>query len=454
MFDGVFNHISSKSYWFQEFLNGNPEYADFFIHFSEKRKISQKKIGMLMRPRTTDVLTPYYTYHGKNMVWTTFSPDQVDLKFQNPRVLLRITELMLYYVRRGADLLRLDAVTYLWSELGTVGAHLWQTHTIIRLFREILDEVAPHVALITETNVPHKDNISYFGNGSDQAQMVYNFALPPLVLHTIQTGNAKKLTDWARTLENPSRTATFFNFLDSHDGIGLLGARGILSDEEIQDMVNRVLEYGGLISYRIDEMGNESPYELNITSYSAMNREDSDEPVELQVQRYLAARSIPLVIIGVPGVYLHGLLGSANDIDAVKNGREKRSINRHIISRKELIKTLEDENTTTYMVSFNLSRLINKRIQEKAFHPHADQKVLELSNNIFSVLRTSLDGRDHIIAITNVMNRKQAITINTEKLGIKTKVWFDLLSKMEFPCRDCEITLHLGPYQICWLKAQ
>ncbi len=452
MFDGVFNHISARSFWFQEFLNGNKEYADFFTVYSEKHKVSKARLSKLMRPRTSSVLTKFHTYHGKKYVWTTFSPDQVDLKFQNPKVLLKMTEILLYYVRRGADLIRLDAVTYLWDEPGTTGAHLWQTHAIIKLFRKILDEVAPHVALITETNVPHDDNISYFGSGYDEAQMVYNFALPPLVLHTMHTGSVERISAWLDTLKNPTPAATFFNFLDSHDGIGLLGARGILTDDEIRAMADRVTEHGGLISYRTEPDGTESPYELNITSYSAMNREGSGEDIDLQVRRYLAARSIPLVIIGVPGVYLHGLLGSKNDIEAIRKGHEKRSINRTIIMSRDLEKALTDESTTARKVSFGLSRLIHKRICEKAFHPMAPQTVLFLSDGVFSVLRTSIDGKENIVALTNVTDTSQSVTIDTGTLGCSVKKWKDIVGKREFREECAAISLKLRPFQVCWLK--
>jgi len=196
MFDGVFNHISSKSKWFQEFLNGNPDFKHFFIVLSTKEMISEDHLKLIIRPRTSPLFTEFQTIEGPKLVWTTFSSDQVDLNFHNPKVLLKMIDIFLTYVRRGADLVRLDAVTYLWEELGTDCIHLKQTHAIIKLFRVILDTVAPYVALITETNVPHEQNIQYFGNGYDEAQMVYNFALPPLVYHAFINNNTAYLTKW------------------------------------------------------------------------------------------------------------------------------------------------------------------------------------------------------------------------------------------------------------------
>ena len=239
MFDGVFNHVSSKSRWFREFVNGNPFYRDFFIWFNSPEELTSEQRAKIFRPRTSDILTRYVTLHGPRHVWTTFSEDQVDLNYKCADVLIRVMDILLMYVRQGADIIRLDAVTYLWSELGTSCAHLEQTHEIIKLMRDVLDEVAPQVALITETNVPHHENISYFGDGADEAQMVYNFALPPLVLHTFYREDATSLSRWAKSLTLTSPRVTFFNFLDSHDGIGLMGVKGVLEQADIDFIIEK-----------------------------------------------------------------------------------------------------------------------------------------------------------------------------------------------------------------------
>jgi len=453
MFDGVFNHISSKSFWFQEFLNGNPDFDDFFTAFPADQDIPGEKLSKLFRPRTSNVLTPFHGYHGKKMVWTTFSPDQVDLKFQNPKVLLKMLEIMLYYVRRGADFLRLDAVTYLWDELGSTGAHLSQTHTIIKLFREVLDVVAPHVTIVTETNVPHEENITYFGNGYNEAQVVYNFALPPLVLYTFYMSDATILGKWLKTLKNPSEVTTFLNFLDSHDGIGVMGARGILQDDDISWMAEKVKEHGGLISYRTNPDGSLSPYELNITFYSAINNEDDDEPDDIKIRRYLAARSIPLVISGMPGVYLHGLLGSKNDIESAREKHDNRSINRNILSKDELLRLLDDENSITHCISYTLSRMIYKRVREKAFHPQAPQRVLDIDNRLFSISRISTDGKDVILAITNVTGNSVDCTIDLALHELDFTTGYDILSKKHYEPHHNTFTFTMEPYQVMWLKA-
>ena len=452
MFDGVFNHVSSQSPWFQGFLNDDPEFRDFFTSFSRQEAIDEGHLRQILRPRTSDLLTEYETLRGPRRVWTTFSADQVDLRFQNPKVLTNIVDILLLYVRKGADLIRLDAVTYLWDEFGASGAHLRQTHLIIQMLRHILNAVAPHVALVTETNVPHADNISYFGDGRNEAQMVYNFALPPLILHTFQTESTTRLASWAATLTHVSPSATYFNFLDSHDGIGIMGARGILTDTEIDAMCTGVVEHGGHVSYKSNSDGSSSPYEMNITSYSALSRDDTGEEEGLQVKRYLAARSIPLVLMGVPGVYLHGLLGSRNDVEAIQAGDEKRSINRKNLDKAELVHHLENASSVTAQIVRGFIRMIRLRSQETAFHPNAEQSVHDVSPSLFVVGRGRAEAGNYILAITNVTGSPCALQLTARQLGHVASHWIELLSGEQHEAPGGNLDLVVPPYGVWWLR--
>ncbi|MHC4453989.1 MAG: alpha-amylase family glycosyl hydrolase, partial [Planctomycetota bacterium] len=292
MFDGVINHVSSKSRWFQRFLEGTPHYKDFFISYNSYDDLTPEERSLIFRPRTSDILTKFHTVYGEKYVCSTFSSDQIDLNYKNPQVLIRVIEILLLYVRKGADIIRLDAITFLWANPGTSCANLEQTHMVVKVFRDILELVAPHVALISETNIPHHENILYFGNGYDEAHMVYNFALPPLVLHTFYTKNTTVLSDWAVSLKPASEATAFFNFLDSHDGIGLMAVKDILSNDEIKFIIQRAREHGGLISYKVDKDGKEVPYEINITWFSALNREDDTGHIDRQVKKFIASRAI------------------------------------------------------------------------------------------------------------------------------------------------------------------
>lgn len=422
MFDGVINHISSQSGWFQNFLHDDLRYRNYFITIEGEPDLSQ-----VVRPRTLPLLTSYQTPSGEKKVWTTFSADQIDLNFKNPDVLLEILDTLLFYAERGATFIRLDAIAYLWKEIGTTCIHLPQTHAVIQFLRAALNEAAPHVQLITETNVPHSDNISYFGDGTNEAQLVYNFALPPLTLHAFHTGDARVLSDWAKTLTLPSDKTTFFNFLASHDGIGLNPARGILSNADIDSLVNKVIEHSGLISYKQDADGTQSPYELNINYFDALSSPSGNEPIELQVQRFIAAQAIMLSIIGVPGIYFHSLFGSRGWLEGVKQTGRNRTINRQKLQFDELQLQLADENSLRHKVFAKYSELLKTRSSSSAFDPHGTQIIHNLHPAVFAVERISTDGKERIFCLHNVSQKSVSFSVN-EKL------------------------IKLEPYQVLWLK--
>ena len=285
MFDAVINHISRSSRWFQGYLRGEAPYTDYFITCDPKADYHT-----VTRPRALPLLTEVQTESGPKHVWTTFSEDQIDLNFQCPELLAEIVDLLLMYADRGARYIRLDAIGFMWKELGTSCMHLPQTHQIIKLFKDILHVYAPKVRIITETNVPHQDNISYFGDDGDEADLVYQFPLPPLVMFSLLTANAKVLSEWMRTLELPSEKVTYFNFLSSHDGIGVRPVEGLLKKEELQILVDATLRNGGEVSYKDNGDGTKSPYELNINYQDALA--GPDRPDRERIGKFLAAETI------------------------------------------------------------------------------------------------------------------------------------------------------------------
>ena len=451
MFDGVINHVSSKSRWFQEFLNENPDYKDFFITFNSPEELTPEQRKIIFRPRTNDILTEYTGINGPVYVWTTFSPDQIDLNYKNFRVLLRVIKILLLYVQRGANIIRLDAVTYLWREPGTRCIHLRQTHEIVKLFRDVLDIVAPYVALITETNVPHEENISYFGNGSDEAQMVYNFALPPLVLYTFYKEDVTVLNEWAKTLEPPSKSTTFFNFLDSHDGIGLMAVKNILPEDEIDLIVEIATERGGLVSYKTGKDGQEEPYEINITWFSALNQVESDEDPVLQVKRFVASRLIALVLKGVPGIYLHSLIGTQNDILAVRATRSNREINRTVLDHEAIEAAMKDPSSRISLINRELGRFISLRSNQRPFHPNGAQHILNLSPEVFSVLRTSPEKDRHLLSLINITAHPVSLSIPLSEIQTGATRWYDIVREKELKTQGDILSIDILPYEAFWL---
>lgn len=448
MFDGVFNHLSAQGEWFLRFLAGDPRYADFFVTVQGQPDLSQ-----VIRPRALPLLTEFPSARGTQKVWTTFSADQADLNFKNPEVLLSVLEALLFYVSRGARFIRLDAIAFLWKEIGTTCLHLPQTHTVIQLMRAVLDEAAPEVLLITETNVPHSDNISYFGDGVNEAQLVYNFALPPLLLHTFQTGNAEKLTLWARSLAPPSPCATFFNFLASHDGIGLNPARGILDKEEIDSMVERTLKRGGFISYKLMADGSRLPYEMNINYLDALSDPSSNEPLELAARKFLTAHAILLSLQGVPGVYFHSMFGSRGDRAGAESSGIPRRVNREKLELVRLEAELGAPGSLRDFIWRGMRQLLLIRRATSAFHPLSAQRVLISDERLFAFMRMAPENNDNVLCLHNISSQPVSVTGLLSELT-PPKSCVDLLTGCRYVQNGSDVSLTaLDGFQTMWLQS-
>lgn len=441
MFDAVFNHISAQSSWFQAFLRSDPTYLRYFITADPETDLS-----LVTRPRTLPLLTPFDTNTGRKYVWTTFSEDQVDLDFSNPDVLLDVLTVLMFYIEQGAQLIRLDAIAFMWKRIGTTSIHLPETHLIIQLMRDLLDIVAPDTLLVTETNVPHQENISYFGDGQNEAQMVYQFPLPPLIMHTLHTGDATRLTTWAQTVERVSDRTTYFNFTASHDGIGMRPVTGILSDGEIAALVERTQAHGGFVSYKNNADGTQSPYELNITYFDAITHPDvtAADP-QTAIHRFIVSQAVMLSFVGVPGVYMHSLFGSRNDLAGVETTGRYRTINREKLNADVLLAELADPSALSAQVFARYQRLLKVRTAEPAFHPLGGQTVLDLDPQVFAVERTSPNGSARVLALHNISGA--SVTLSLPVSGS----WVSLFDDAPV---DVSASLTLSPYQVLWLKAE
>jgi glucosylglycerate phosphorylase len=439
MFDFVLNHVSVESKWFQAFLRDEPPYDQFFITADPGTDLSK-----VVRPRTSPLLTRFDSTGGPRWVWTTFSADQVDLNYRSPELLLRMVEVMLSYVERGAGLLRMDAVAYLWKEVGTSCVHLPQTHGVVKLLRQVLDDVAPHVAIVTETNVPHRDNVTYFGDGYDEAQLVYQFPLAPLVLDALARGDAGHLVKWAAEVVPPSDRTSFLNFLASHDGIGVVPARGLLSDEEVGELVARVRAHGGEASYGSNSDGSESVYELNATFFDALSDPgDRTETCQTKLDRYLCSQAVMLALAGVPGVYIHSLFGSHNDRQGFARSGWRRDLNHERLTLAGLEARLADASTETAQLFAGYSRLLEVRRHQPAFHPNAPQRVIPAGPGVFGLERGPWEGQT-ILALHNLTGTVQTVPQTSAAGSV------DLISGRRLPPGD---SLKLGPYQVLWLQS-
>jgi glycosidase len=443
MFDLVLNHCSAKSPWFKEYVSGIEPGRNYIMEVDEKADLSA-----VVRPRSTPLLTTFQTRGGERNVWTTFGADQVDLDWTSPDLLFEFFDVIMFYVSMGCRILRLDAVAFLWKKIGTSCLHLPETHEVVKLIRNLLEVVAPEVLILTETNVPHEENISYFGKG-DEAHAVYQFTLPPLLLHGLLRGTAKHLSSWASQLSSPPRGCHFLNFTASHDGIGVRPLEGILPKREILDLAEEVEKKGGFVSMRKLEDGSESPYELNSTYYSALS-DPTDET--LGEARFLCSQSVALAMRGIPAVYFHSICATSNDLKGVKKTGRNRTINRKKWECEELEKLLEEKEGQALRIFEWYARILRRRAACPAFHPDAPQEILDFGPSIFALERASLDGIQVVLCLFNFQGKDTKVP-DSERLQAlfpngKAR---DLISGGEVVFQEGEFALR--PYQALWLSS-
>ncbi len=441
MSDLVLNHVSSQSVWFNAFLQGRAPYDRFFFTADPDDDLSA-----VVRPRTTPLLREVETAQGKKHVWCTFSHDQVDLDFTNPDVLLEMLRVIRLHLDMGVRTIRLDAVAFLWKEIGSPCIHLPETHAVVKLLRLLADFSTESVVILTETNVPKAENLSYFGQ-RDEAHVVYNFPLPPLVLHAVLSGSATHLLKWQRAMPPAPLGCAYLNFTASHDGIGMRPVEGLLPGAEIDRMIETVKSGGGRASMRALPGGGVAVYELNTSYFDAMGRTFKGED-DRKIDRFLCSQTIVMSLDGIPAFYIHSLLATPNDLDAVERRGMNRAINRHRWDYPELRARLDDPDSDQARVLGRLSQRLKLRARQPAFHPNATQFTLSLDERVFGVWRQSLDRRQSIFALHNVSD--EVVEIPTSQLNlIEDEVWGDLISGA--PVRPGEGAITLAPYQCAWI---
>lgn len=441
MADLVINHGSSTGTWFKNFLKGEGEGHDYFYTTGIDAPISQ-----VVRPRTSPLLRPTETSKGTEYVWCTFSHEQVDFDFTNINVLKEFVKILRFYLDNGIRIFRLDAVAFLWKKLGTNCLNLPETHEVVRLMRTLLEHAETDTVIITETNIPNRENLSYFGNGNE-AHGIYNFSLPPLLVNTLITGNCHYLKSWLMSMPPAQNGTMYFNFIASHDGIGLRPAEGLLTESEVSSLITTMKKFGGEISWRTGDNGVRKPYEVNIALFDALQGNINGKD-EWGIQRFICAHAIMLALEGIPAIYIHSLLATGNDYDKREQTQQNRSINRHQWDYDALKAKLNDPDSQHAIVYKQLTELIQTRKQQKAFHPNATQFTLHLTDKLFGFWRQSIDRRQSIFCVYNISNETQPLLLSDLNL-IVTDNWRDLISGIEF--NETNDFISLDPYQILWI---
>ena len=443
MGDLVINHGSRKSEWFQQFLEDKSPGNRFFFTIDDGFDTAQ-----VVRPRDHTLIQKITTKGGEQSIWCTFSEDQVDYDFKNPDVLMYFINTVLDFIDRGVSIIRLDAVGFLWKESGSSCLNLDQTHAIIKLIRLICEQYSSHTVIVTETNLPNQENLSYFGNGNE-AHWIYNFPLPPLILHTLLQGNSDVLRRWSMSMPPALHGTAYLNFLSSHDGFGLRPIEGILSDEEKQSLITRLEKNGSLFTWRSSDDDTKKIYEANVTLFSALKMTDDDEAGQHAIDRFIAAHAIMMSLEGIPAVYINSLIGCENDLRAVEETGIKRRINREKFEKQVIDELLEDNGSQQAIVMRTIKQILSIRSKQPAFHPNATQFTLQLGQSLFGVWRQSIDREQSIFAITNVTSN--SIDLNIQDLNlIDIETWYDIQDGSSIS--ETSELINFKPYQSVWIS--
>ncbi|MCG8553258.1 MAG: sugar phosphorylase, partial [Desulfobacterales bacterium] len=444
MADLVVNHTSSRSRWFENFKKGIHPGKDYYVTVDPQSDLSR-----VIRPRTSPLLREVSTPEGPRHVWCTFGHDQVDLNFKNPDVLMEFLAIIRHYLDNGVEVFRLDAVAFLWKEVCTTCLHLGQTHKIVKLMRTLIQAHNPRAIIITETNVPARENLSYFGIG-DEAQVIYNFPLPPFLLNTMATGNSKGITDWLKAMPDTMENTTCLNFIASHDGIGLRPVEDYFSRQEMTQLIELMKAFGGKISTRALNDHKDNPYEINISLWDAMKGTIHCREDNLQMERFICAHTIMLGLKGIPAIYIHSLLGTENDYERRENLQSNRAVNRHTWDYPDLCEKLADPGGHHHQVFCTLCALMDKRKQQPAFHPDAGQTTFNINRKTVAFQRRpdETDNAPALLCIHNITDQAVAIP-PTELPGQWCRKGADLISGKIV---QLDTGLDLAPYQSMWIK--
>ena len=439
MADVVINHGSSESLWFKNFIKGKGKGSDYFLNFDEPFDTSK-----VVRPRTSDLLNPVETTDGTKYIWCTFSKDQVDYNFSNPVVLFEFVQIIIFYLSKGITVFRFDAVAFIWKKIGTSCINLEKTHEIVRLFRTLLTYLSPKAILVTETNTPARENVSYFGN-ANEAHWIYNFSLPPILIYSILAGDSSYLEKLTMSMPPSQLGTSYLNFIASHDGIGLRPAETFLTKDEVSRFINLMEQNGGRVSYRSNNTDTPEPYEINITLFDAM-KETFNKEVNLYLERFICIHAIMLSLEGVPAFYIHSLFGTRNDYALYKQTNQNRSLNRGKIKISEI--DLSNESEPQSYIFLQLKKLMLIRKKQPAFHPNAVQFTLHLGSNLYGIWRQSLDKKQSIFCISNLTD--EAVNLSLLDLNlIGFDHWRDIITEIKID--DITSELELRPYQTMWL---
>ena len=401
MFDFMINHISRESKFFQDFKKNheNSLYKDMFIRVHEffpPGRPTQEDIDLIYKRKDK---APFQTVHFEDgtteEVWNTFGEEQIDLDVNKAIVKEFIRETIKDMASHGCSLIRLDAFAYAVKKLDTndffVEPEIW----------DLLDEVRAEAAKYQVELLPEiHEHYSIQMKIADHDYFVYDFALPMVVLYSLYSGKSNRLANWLKM--SPMKQ---FTTLDTHDGIGVVDARDLLTDEELDYTSEQLYKVGANVKkvYSSEKYNNLDIYQINSTYYSALGNDDAS---------YLLSRILQCFAPGIPQIYYVGLLAGENDIELLEATKEGRNINRHYYTLEEIEKEVERP------VVKQLLSLLRFRNTSKAFGLEGEIEISTPDESTIEIVRSSADQQSKARLVANLETKEFTIEENGVKIQL------------------------------------
>ncbi len=403
MFDFMINHISRESKFFQDFKKNHEQspYKEMFIRIHEffpENRPTQEDIDLIYKRKDK---APFQTVEFADgtteEVWNTFGEEQIDLDVTKEVVKEFIRETIKDMANHGCSLIRLDAFAYAIKKLDTndffVEPDIW----------ELLDEVRQEAAKYDVELLPEiHEHYSIQMKIANHDYYIYDFALPMVTLYSLYSGKSERLANWLKM--SPMKQ---FTTLDTHDGIGVVDARDLLTDEELDYTSEELYKVGANVKkvYSSANYNNLDIYQINSTYYSALGDND---------RSYLLARAIQVFAPGIPQIYYVGLLAGKNDIELLEATKEGRNINRHYYDLAEI------EEEVQRPVTQQLFALLKFRNESAAFDLDGTIEVATPSESEIVITRKNKNGSDSATLTAN-LDTKEFI-IESKDIKIFTSV--------------------------------
>ena len=449
--DFIFNHTANDHTWVKECLAGNKEYQDFYLIYPDRTipDLFEKNVREIFPEEHSGAFSQL---DDGRWVWTTFHSYQWDLNYANPNVFLAMACEMLFIANQGAEILRMDAVAFLWKELGTPCENLPEVHTLIQAFNTVARIAAPSLLFKSEAIVHPDDVIKYIS--ASECQISYNPLQMALLWSTLATREVNLLNQALSERNIIDADCSWVNYVRSHDDIGWTfsdedAAKFYIDGQMHRDFLNNFYlnRFPGSFAHGVPFQENLKTGDCRISGTTASLAGLGDQE-QYAVERILALYNIVMTTGGIPLIYLGDEIGVLNDLSYLED--EAKSADSRWVHRVARSQVLYDEaaskrQTPSSQLFKGLKNLIHLRKKTKALAGGKLQTIVTNNASVIAYIR-EYEG-ESVCVIANFSDQPQHI--NTESSPILQGELLDLITNQK---TSIHLNLLLRPYQFLWLK--